>query len=192
MNSDFFDLIRSYQEPVLIVRGVCEIGRFHPDSDGLLQGGCLHRLYAPISKKIIARMEKRVGKAFPDSVREIYMNSNGLTLFCESIYVRGSLECDGVQPISIDYGNLIDLPVDDNGLEIYSKEYLYIGSYGYDGSSIKVNVKTGEVYREARGRWGYILNSWSNVDFFLRSEFVRMDEWYKKTGGTICSSSDPI
>jgi len=180
----FLEKVKSYQAPMVCESGFIEVGRFHPDKDGLLKGGWLHGIHAPISNEKIKNMEKRIGKTFPNDLFMFYQHVNGLGLFCASIVIMGSLECKR-QPVSIEYQNTIDLPLNKDGNPVSDFDHIYIGGYSKDGSCIKINIDTGKVVREPRDKWGVVLNSWSSLVEFLEMEFNRMSDYYKKIDGEI-------
>lgn len=183
--------IREYQNPCISEAGGWRIGEFHPDEDKWLEDGFLHYIYSPLAEEQIVKAERKIGQVFPASLRKLLSYSNGLNIFCTSIIIQGSLSGDGLQPISLEYGNTIDLPRDATGKEVVDDKHVYFGSYSFDGSDIKINILSGEVIHEEKDKFGSEIRKWKSLEIFLRDEFERMSLIYKACHGKI-SMFEPI
>lgn len=166
------------------------LGEFHPDKMGLIKGGFLHELLDGLTEEQVAELQADVGKEFCPELIDFYRESNGLSLFCGSMKIYGGLMTP-VQPISLRYGNVWELPRKANRQKVDDREHLYIGSYCVDKSHIKVNLITQQVILEPDERWGEVVCIWENLAEFLNSEFMRMSEYYKNVGGAI-SALEPV
>ncbi|WP_420589537.1 hypothetical protein [Bacterioplanoides sp.] len=182
---DIVERIKNYQKPLISNNGCAEVGRFHPDDEGLFESGCLHCVYDPIPMEKIELASNEIRRKIPDELKEFYIIANGLDMFCSSLYLKGSLAIEGVQPISILYQNIIDLPTDHSGKEVFDEDHIYIGGYASDKSNLKINIHSGVVTRELDGNWGVVENSWATFEDFLCKEFQRLSTSYEKTDGKI-------
>lgn len=177
---NFLASLKEYQTPLVRVSGAFEIGRFHPDKDGLTVDGYLHSVIDGLPQKQINNLETRLQRRLPEKLKEFYKLANGLDVYCGSLIIGGSLDCSGVQPISLHYENLIDLPRTSGGSEIFDEEHIYIGGYSSDKSYIKINIETERILLERDNVWGVYPLEWGSLEEFLWSELERMGEYYSK------------
>lgn len=183
--NDFIEVLKNDSDTIEEVSGGFKIGRFHPDVKGLLSGGCLHHIYPPLAEEKIFALSEDISKAFPSSLTDFYRLSNGLRMFCGSFSFKGSLDCVGAQPISLWYGNIIELPRNECRESIFDKDHIYIGSYSNDSSVIKINCSSGVIFLERCGYWGVCEKRWDSLEDFLWSEHARMKEYYDSVDGKI-------
>lgn len=148
-------------------KGGVMVGKVENRQDGELD--FLHRFYPPLKEDIIIQLEEEYSFNFPESLKKLYIVSDGLRLGGNlNIYGWGGVVDESGQAISLSYGNLVEV--------MYGKpkNMLVIGSI-HDEVTDKFDrlliSDTGMVYRNAGGRKFNILHEYSSLVGFLRSVF---------------------
>jgi hypothetical protein len=134
----------------------------------------LHAVFAPLKDGDIDTLEQQVGLAIPESLRRLYRITNGLNLFSDELSIDGlrrsfARTADNAwQPYSLVEPNTLERP---SGA---TKDELFIGGYSYDGSRIKLNLKTGKVAACQAEAAKEVFAQWPDLPTFLRKEYERL------------------
>jgi hypothetical protein len=137
-----------------------------------------HALFRPLSEKEIDTLESQVGIKFPDILRQFYRVSNGLNLFSDELSIdglRGSYarSADNAwQPYSLVEPNTLERPSE------ATQDEIFIGGYSYDGSRIKLNIKTGKIAACKPDSAKDTFSKWPDLITFLRKEYARLKKCF--------------
>lgn len=134
----------------------------------------LHAVFGPLNDAEIKSLEKLVGISIPDSLRSLYRVSNGLNLFSDELSIDGLRKGNARsgdsawQPYSLVEPNTVERP------DGATQDELFIGGYSYDGSRIKLNIKTGKVTACRPDTANDVFARWPDLPSFLRKEYARL------------------
>ena len=132
-----------------------------------------NEVFRPLKEDEIETLQAQVGMTIPAALRELYLVADGLRLFSDELAVYGfrpqmGRSGDNVwQPYSLVEPNTLERPED------ASADELFVGGYSFDGSLVKLNIKTGAV-AATRPRSAKEFAHWPNLAFFLESEYSRL------------------
>lgn len=180
-----------------LANGAWLIGKLPPRRDGRFAEAYLHEIYAGLTGGELGELEDLVEQKLPEQLRTFYRQANGLSLFCDSISIRGlrrDYSRDGLarQPVSLEYGNTIERPVDEGlGYEKRSNRLKQI-RFGYFAAAEAELVAyiEGQTTIEALPamQLGPVLHTWPDLATMLRTEVERMAALYKNRRGDV----DPL
>ena len=144
----------------------------------------LFSLYPGLSDDEIMQLEHRVNIKFNKDYRDFLKQMNGFH-FLISVFSMDGLRRnykrsgDSIwQPYDLITPNTIERPKD------APPNYLFIGGYNWDGSSLCMDTETDKVYRCRR--WtSEILNIWDNLEDMLSSESQRLVKLFDESGKKI-------
>lgn len=172
--------------------GGCLIGRNPPRTDGLFEQGYRHEIYSPLDESKILLLEQLSGKRIPDDLKDFYRQANGLSFFCGSLSIGGlrtdyTRDMGSYQPVSLEYGNRLELPQTGNDLDTPHREQIKFGFYaGGDGAELAMSLDGDRrIFLLPRRRTAPILFCWSNLKDFLQSEVSRLAAAYLQRGGEV-------
>jgi hypothetical protein len=132
-----------------------------------------HEVFRPLKEKEIVSLGAEIGIVLPEPLRRLYLVANGLRLFSDEIAIYG-LRFPGRsgdstwQPYSLVEPNTLERPSDS------TKEEIFIGGYSYDGSLVKLKVKTGSVEACKPDSAKKTFARWPDLATFLIEEFKRL------------------
>ncbi len=170
---------RSDAEVVVLSNGTRLIDKLKPRKDGLFSKAYTHELYAALDDAQIDALEQAIGKPIPGALRDFYRIANGLDLFFGSISIHGlrrdySRNPDIRLPISLEYGNSMDIPAD---VERFPEraQGVRFGFFAWgDCAELILDAATEEVLMVPRYRMDPVLYTWPSFTLFLESEIERM------------------
>lgn len=164
-------------------------------SDGLFLNGYQHILYNKLTSDEIDYLSAKVNRKISKQLMDFYKCFNGASFFSDSLSIAGlrkdySRMGGEYLPVSLEYGNTIELPSDVEGNLIDDSEYIRFGGYADDGSELVMSTNDVDLTVKAVPRWKTepILHVWDNFNSFLTSEVERMSKIYNKLDGNI----DPL
>lgn len=140
----------------------------------------LHELYAGLTNNQISELQATIPMPLPNNLKEFYKIYNGINIFSDSMNVHGlrSLNYrmgeEAIQPYSLYELNLIRP-------EIFQDEWLYIGSYSWDGSKVAIDLNCNKIYRCNRDD-DKILNEWPDFWSWLLNETERLSKMFDENG----------
>ena len=138
----------------------------------------VHNIYNGLSDVEIQKLSSDIDRKIPLVLKEFYKEANGLSLFYNSIGIRGYLgKRDSLQPISLEYGNIIDRPIENNEF-VDNSNQIRFGSYTIEEVDLMMCLDSDVVYAVRRFRDEPIYFKWPNFEEFLLSEVKRMAEEY--------------
>lgn len=172
--------------------GTLRIRKGSPRRDGLFTDAYLHTIYAGLRPAGITQIEEMIGKPLPRELAAFYLQANGLSIFSGSMSIGGlrtnySRDPSILLPVSVEYGNTLDVPlrVDGgyDGLDQCVRFGFYADEEGYE--LMMRNDGDPYVYLLPRFRTGPVLHTWGSFSNFLRSETERFVREYVKIDGKI-------
>lgn len=162
-----------------------------PRRDGRFADAYLHEVYSGLRANQIYQLEALIGRKLPPDLRVLYEQANGMSLFYDSLSIRGLREdysraLSVRLPVSLEYGNVIDRP---EGQEKSGVDYVRFGFYSDDGSELAIALDgRREIYAFPRYRLQPVLFEWPDLESMLLSEIDRMADLYKLRTGNV----DPL
>ena len=118
----------------------------------------------------------------PEDYAEFLIFSNGLDLFNGTLNLFGrkskynrSTEINNRQPFDLEITNIYERPLNSK------EDYFFIGSYNWDGSLVFINKLNNKVHR-CNGDDAEILNTWTNLNDFLKTEILRLKSLHNENG----------
>ncbi len=142
----------------------------------------LHIVPGGLREEGIALLEDHINRKIPNNYRDFLRQTNGLHVYSDAISLDGlrtnyARDIAGAwQPFSLIEPNTYERPRD------AKDSYLFIGGYGYDGSSLFVDSDSGKVYRCAQKYASEIFNVWPDFWTMLTSEVERLDGLFDAEG----------
>ncbi len=136
----------------------------------------------PLVEKEIYKLEEDMKTKIPEAYKNFLKWSNGMNLF------SGSLSLDGlrglnyregdqaIQPFNLVTLNTLERPKDSKD------EYLFIGSYNWDGSKLYIDNSSSKVYRCDRYFSQEVKNEWSSFEEMFNSEVIRLSKLFDHEG----------
>lgn len=144
----------------------------------------LHTIFSPLGEAGIATIENRIGTSLPEQYRQFLRLSNGLHLFrvltldgLRGNYARAGDE--SIQPFDLDTANTHERPQD------AEDDWIFIGGYGRDGSTLYIDKTHGNVYRCENGKATHRLTVWPDFWSMLTSETERLASLFDDKGELI-------
>jgi len=143
----------------------------------------LHCIYPPLSDKELCDLENELNESMPDSYRLFLKNTNGLNVFNTTFNLYGlrkNYKRDVVsvwQPFDILTPNRLERPGN------AKRNFLFIGSYNWDGSLLYIDRNFGNVHVCNRDD-STSLFQWANFDEMLDSEIKRVVTLFDDKGKT--------
>jgi len=133
----------------------------------------LNVLFPPLDEKEIKILEEKIKIIIPESFRQFLLFSNGASFFSTTLNIYGSR-----QNFKRSYKNVwqpFDIVVPNTIERIHDAKdnYLFIGSYDWDGSLLYINNETKKVYRCTKDSVR-ALNEWGSLLEMLDSEISRL------------------
>lgn len=150
-------------------------------ADHIAPEAYLFRFFAGLSDKEIMSLEKQTKIPFPEDFKKLLSLTNGLHLFNTSLAINGLRISnvrkgdEAIQPISIVTKNVMERPKD------AKPNYLFIGYYDFDASSIFIDIETEKVHHGERYS-AKIHHTWENLDVFFKSEMKRLEKLFDENG----------
>jgi hypothetical protein len=147
----------------------------------------LHEFPRALNETEIQIMEEDLGKKLPSTLRNFYLETNGLFFFTATLSISGyrksySRNVNSRLPFSILDSDLEERP------ENSKNNYLFFGGYSFDGSNVFIDTNTSEIFACNRYDASKTLKSWPNLNEFLFSEIDRLIKLYDNEGKFIGSS----
>lgn len=142
----------------------------------------LHIIPSGIKDDVIALLEDNLNHKIPKVYKDFLKQANGIHIFSDSISLDGLREnyirdvAGAWLPFNIIEPNTYERPRDAND------SFLYIGGYGYDGSQLIIDDKTGKILRCTRFVSSEVLNVWPDFWTMLTSEVERLDGLFDAEG----------
>jgi hypothetical protein len=139
-----------------------------------------HIIYQPLENSKIYEIEKALAISLPGDLKEFLLTTNGINIFSDSLSIYG---------MRTSYVREGDEAIQPYDLELHHNEvkrcipynYLVIGSYDWDGSHIIYDLNTNEIHHCERYS-SIVLNSWANLETFLRDEIIRLTTFFDENG----------
>lgn len=151
-----------------------------------------HILYGPLNDEQIARLEVRIERKLPASLRDLYRHSNGGILFLGSFSWEGlredySRELGKWLPVGLERANTIERPLEGPpGQERYAdnSNQVRFGTYVEFAAEVMMRLDGDpKVYAVPRHKLGPVLHEWPDVETFFVSEVERMVALCEERGG---------
>jgi hypothetical protein len=174
------DSLRALEDSGSIVQsnGTRLISKFPPRKDGLFSDAYLHEIYVGLKESEIDDLEALVCQKLPEQLREFYGYANGLSIFADSLSIRGlrrnyTRDIGSRLPVSLEYGNTVEKPKGD------SRSQLRFGWYSEQGAELVINLDNPEeVCAVPRYESSPVLYRWSSIEELLATEVERMGKIY--------------
>jgi len=137
-----------------------------------------HEVFAPLDVKEITEIELELKIQIPKSLKSFFQCSNGIILFSDELAIFGKRKSfkrtgDDVRlPYSIINPNTFERPSD------AKNNYLFIGSYSYDGSKIFIDTQTEIINVCERWKSLNVVCQWNNIWDFLLQEMNRLQTFF--------------
>ena len=133
-----------------------------------------------------------IGLEIPPDLKNFYAQANGLTLFAQSLTIRG-LRTDysrkpGLRlPVSLEYGNVLDLPA---GQSMHDRDQIRFGFFSAgDGAELAIKLDgRRRIYAFPRYELKPVLFEWRDLESMLLSEIDRMAALFRERKGAV----DPL
>jgi hypothetical protein len=141
----------------------------------------LHILFAPLHQAEVEELNKRVGRPVPRPLVELFLQTNGLSLFSDALAIFGlrrDLRRTAYavwQPFDIRTPNVQERP--SGALE----KVVFFASYKSDGSLIYMDSDDDQIHRCSRDS-AKPLNTWKSLDEMLSSEVERLTLLFDSEG----------
>lgn len=154
------------------------ISKFSPRKDGLFSDAYLHEVYAGLAEDGIDDLEALAGKKLPEPLREFYRYANGLSIFADSLSIRGlrrnyTRDIGSRLPVSLEYGNTVEKP------EGGTCSQLRFGWYSAQGAELVLDLDDPvEIWAVPRYQSSPVLYRWSSLEELLSAEVDRMSKVY--------------
>ncbi len=150
-----------------------------PRKDGLFADSYLHEIYAGLKENEINDLERLINKKFPAQLREFYGYANGLSVFADSLSIRGlrrnySRDIGARLPVSLEYGNTIEKPDD------WVRDQIRFGWYSAQGEELVIYLDNPTEICAVSENQGAVLYSWPSIEELLSTEVDRMSDIYLK------------
>lgn len=143
----------------------------------------LHVIYKPATTALLAEVSEEF--EFPESLIHFYSKTNGASLFLASLTCRGVVICGCLERESKLTRDLEASPVDIRTLNRRNRDFVAFGAYGYDGSTLLVDKRSGLVQCTLGRDLTKIRKSWKSIDNWMDDEFVRMCDLFSKDGSCL-------
>ena len=153
-----------------------------------------HIIYGSLNEEQIARLEVRIERKLPPSLRDLYRHANGGILFLKSFSWQGlredySRDPEKWLPVGLEYGNTLDRPLEgDPGKERFAdnSNQVRFGAYVEEGAEVMMYLDGDpKVYAVPCYKLGPVLYEWPDIETFFVSEFERMLTLYNKNEGDL-------
>lgn len=151
----------------------------------------LHAVFAPLDISGLDLLEKHIGMPLPPTMKDLFLEANGLDLFSSSLSIDGLRKnykrtIDEVwQPYDIRTPNVEERPPDS------TLEMVFIGGYNWDGSLLYINNKTERIFRCSASS-AQPLNEWKNIWTMMIAEINRLRKHFDNNGNEINSNTPTI
>ena len=173
--------------------GAWLIGKLPPRSDGLFADAYLHEIYRGLTEDQLKQLERLIDLKFPEPLRAFYRQANGLSLFSDSLSIRG-LRTDYSrnpavrEPVSLEYGNTIERPAAPRQGYEHARKQIRFGFLAQPGAELVVYLEDETVEAVPARELGPVLCSWPGLEAMLTSEVDRMVKLYVDRRGNL----DPL
>lgn len=172
--------------------GTLLIRKNPPRRDGLFFDAYLHEIYRGLREDQIDKLQALIGRDLPDDLRKFYQQANGMNLFAGSLSIQGlrkdyARDPSVRQPISLEYGNVLDTP---RGQAKEDIDYIRFGFFSSgDGSELAIKPDGRRtIYAFPRYELKPVLFEWPDFESMLLSETDRMIALFKERKGNV----DPL
>ena len=150
------------------------LDKLPPRSDGFFSDCYSHCFYSGLSDDEIKKLEDVIQKKLPTDLIELYKACNGFSIFHSSLDIRGLLKENCRNPITLEYGNIIDRPMKD-GVFLDNSQEVRFGSYGPDHIELMMHITGGKIKAVNRCETSEnVFKTWPSLKELLNSEIDRM------------------
>jgi SMI1/KNR4 family protein SUKH-1 len=141
----------------------------------------LHVIFPPVDENLIAQAEQRLRRAVPRSLRDVWSDCNGLSVFggaldlfgCRANWKRSG---DSVwQPYDIEDPNTLERP------KRLLESFFVVGGIGGDGDLLCIDTGSDGVIRCAQDGKATD-HEWPSLPAALAAEFARLEALFEKEG----------
>jgi len=153
----------------------------------------LHRVYPILTPEDFDALVSRVGRPVPRGYSDfLHRVGNGARLFKLSLdgfvgQLRRSATDSLGQPISLDYGNVVERP---SGLD--DDTFAIGGMVGWSSRGCLIMEPSGEVLLVHSVDGQDVAARWPDLDAMLESEIARCSSLYDRAGRRLVSATDPM
>ena len=165
---------------IVQANGTRLISKFPPRKDGLFSDAYLHEIYAGLKENEIDDLEASACKKLPEQLREFYRYANGLSIFADSLSIRGlrrnyTRDTGSRLPVSLEYGNVIEKP------EGNARSQLRFGWFSAQDAELVIDLDNPmEICAVPSCQNSPVLYRWSSLEALLSTEVDRMSKVYLK------------